>query len=75
MFEEIKEVMVESLNLNAEDISINSHLRDDLGVDSLDAAELIMGLEDQFSLKIDEDQASKFATVKDIVDFIEATKN
>ena len=75
MFEDVRSVMVEALNLNEDEVTISSHLRDDLGIDSLDAAELIMELEDQFSLKIDEAQASKFGTVKDIVDFVEAEKS
>ena len=75
MFEEVKNVIIEALNLNEDEVTLSAHLRDDLGVDSLDAAELIMELEDQFSLKIDESQASKFATVKDIVDFVETAKN
>ncbi|MCL1935299.1 MAG: acyl carrier protein [Defluviitaleaceae bacterium] len=75
MFDEVKDVMIEALNLKEEEITLNSSLRDDLGVDSLDAAELIMELEDQLQIKIDEAAAAKFATVKDIVDFVESAKN
>lgn len=74
MFEDIKTVIVESLNLSPETVTLTAHLRDDLGIDSLDAAELIMELEDKFELKIDEAQAGSFATVQHIVDFITTAK-
>lgn len=74
MFEEVKNVIVEALNVSENEVSLNSNMRDDLGIDSLDAAELIMELEDQFGLKIEEEEASKFATVKDIVEYIEEAK-
>lgn len=71
MFEEIRSVMVESLSVKEDEVTLDANLRDDLGIDSLDAAELVMELEDQFSLKIEEAEAAKFVLVKDIVNFIE----
>ena len=74
MFEQVKILVIEALNLSAEDVTAGASLRDDLGIDSLDAAELIMELEDVFSLKISEKQAAGFVTVQDIVNFVEAAK-
>ena len=74
MFEAIKSLMIEALNLPADKLTPTAHLADDLGIDSLDAAELIMELEDVYTLKITEEQAATFVTVGDIVSFIEAQK-
>jgi len=72
MLEQIKSVMAEALNVNEEEITLESNLKEDLGIDSLDAVELIMELEDTFDLKIDESEANSFVTVKNIVDFIQS---
>jgi len=72
MLDQIKSVMAEALNVNEEEINLDSNLKEDLGIDSLDAVELIMELEDTFDLKIDESEANNFVTVKNIVDFIQA---
>jgi len=72
MLEQIKSVMAEALNVNEEEINLDSNLKEDLGIDSLDAVELIMELEDTFDLKIDESEANNFVTVKNIVDFIQS---
>jgi len=74
MFEEIKSLMVEALNVSEDEVTLESSLKDDLGIDSLDAVELIMELEDKFDLKIEESQAQNFVSVKNIVDFIESKK-
>jgi len=74
MFEEVKAVIVEALNVKAEEVTLESNLRDDLDIDSLDAVELVMELEDTFGVKIEDAEAQKFATVKDIVDFIKSAK-
>ncbi|MCL1949112.1 MAG: acyl carrier protein [Turicibacter sp.] len=72
MLDQIKSVMAEALNVNEEEINLESNLKEDLGIDSLDAVELIMELEDTFDLKIEESEANGFVTVKNIVDFIES---
>ena len=74
MFEEVKAVIVEALNVKADEVTLESNLRDDLDIDSLDAVELVMELEDAFGVKIEDAEAQKFATVKDIVDFIKTAK-
>jgi len=74
MFEEVKAVIVEALNVKENEITLESNLRDDLNIDSLDAVELVMELEDTFGIKIEDAEAQKFATVKDVVDFIKSAK-
>ena len=74
MFEEIKLVIAKSLNLKEDEVALESRLDDNLGIDSLNTIELIMDLEDKFKLTIEESEAQKFVTIKDIVDFIEANK-
>ena len=74
MFEEVKAVIVEALNVKEDEVTLESNLRDDLDIDSLDAVELVMELEDTFGVKIEDAEAQKFVTVKDIVDFIKTAK-
>ena len=74
MFDTIKAIMVEALNLDETQVVSTASLKDDLAIDSLDAAELLMELEDQFGVRIDEKHASTFVTVGDIVAFIEANQ-
>lgn len=73
-FEKVKEIIVEELGVDAEEVTLEADLGEDLGADSLDAVELIMALEDEFDLKISDDAAQNFKTVKQIVEFIESAK-
>lgn len=74
-FEKVKEVIVETANVNEEDVKLEANLKEDLGLDSLDAVELNMALEETFNLSIADEDLAKFATVKDIVDYIDANAN
>lgn len=72
MFEKIKPLMAEALNLDVSKITLEANLKEDLGIDSLDAVELIMELEEQFNIEISDAEAVNFAVVGDIVRFLEA---
>lgn len=74
-FEKVKEVIVETANVNEEDVKLEANLKEDLGLDSLDAVELNMALEEAFNLSIADEDLAKFVTVKDIVDYIDANAN
>jgi acyl carrier protein len=74
LFDEIKEVIVEQLNVNPEEIKLESNFVEDLGADSLDVVELVMALEEKFEIEIPDSEAEKIQTVKDVVDYIEKAK-
>ena len=70
-FEKVKEIIVETLNIDAESITLDAKLGDDLGIDSLDAMELNMALEEAYGISIPDEEVAKFATVRDIVTYID----
>ncbi len=69
-FERVKSVIADQLGVDEETITMESSFVDDLGADSLDIVELIMGLEGEFDLEIPDDQAEKISTVGDAVNYI-----
>ena len=71
VFDKVKELISEQLDVKADDITEASNIQDDLGADSLDVVELVMALEDEFDVEIPEDQVENIKTVGDIVKFIE----
>ena len=70
VFAKVKEIIVEQLGIDEEEISIESSFVDDLGADSLDIVELIMALEEEFSLEIPDEDAEKLVTVNDAVKYV-----
>ena len=72
LFEQVKEVIVDTLNCTPEEVTPEARLAEDLGADSLDAVELNMALEDETGLAIPDGEMEKMKTVKDIVDYLEA---
>ena len=71
-FDKVKEIIRDTISCSEESIRPEASLKDDMGIDSLDAMELAMALEEEFSIKIEEEELQKFVTVQDIVDFIDA---
>jgi acyl carrier protein len=67
----IRDVVVKKFKVQPQNVNAGTRLREDLNVDSLDAVELIMELEDTFSVKISDDEAQKLKTIGDIVNFIQ----
>ncbi|MCI4400073.1 MAG: acyl carrier protein [Campylobacteraceae bacterium] len=74
IFDDVKAVVVEQLNVSADEVKPESKFVDDLGADSLDVVELVMALEEKFDIEIPDDQAEKIQTVQNAVDFIESIK-
>ncbi len=75
-FEKVKKIIVETLNLkDPEKVTMDSHLVDDLGADSLDAAEIIMSIEDEFGIAVNDDAIQTIKYVKDLVNAIDAELN
>lgn len=75
MFEKVKELIEEKLNLEGVEITQDSKFKEDLEVDSLDLFELVMALEDEFGVEIPTEDLEKIATVGDIIDYIESKQN
>lgn len=72
VFDKVKEIIIEELNVDADKVTLEANLKDDLGADSIDAVQIIMDLEDAFNIEIDTDNAEAISTVKNIVDYIES---
>jgi len=70
LFSKVKTVIVEQLNVDEGDVSIESSFIDDLGADSLDIVELVMALEETFGISIPDEEAENIKTVNDAVNFI-----
>ena len=73
-FEKLQEIIVDVLNVGAEDITMDTTFVDDLGADSLDIFQIIMGIEDTFDIQIPEDAAEHITTVAEAVEQIQAAK-
>lgn len=74
-FEKIQEIIADVLNIDAADIKEDSTFVDDLGADSLDIFQIIMGIEEAFDIEIDNDEAEKIVTVGDAVEQIKNETN
>ena len=70
VYDQVREILVERLDIDEGDVALEASLRDDLKADSLDLVELIMDLEERFAIKISDDEAQSIGTVGDAVDFI-----
>ncbi|WP_318342459.1 acyl carrier protein [Acinetobacter sp. 16] len=67
----IKEIIIEQLRVNEEDVLPNASFTDDLGADSLAVVELIMAFEEEFGIEIPDEDAEKLLTVRDAINYIE----
>ena len=72
MFEKVKEIILEVLNIPTEKITLETNLKDDLKVDSVDLLELIVEFEDVFGVEVSNDDVKGIVTVGDIVAYLEA---
>lgn len=70
MFEKVRSIIAEKLNVEQDEIKLESSIVDDLGADSIDLIELIMNLEEEYGVSISDEEAVKLKTVGDVVDFI-----
>ncbi len=68
--EKIKNIIVEKLSVEADEVVMAASFVDDLGADSLDLVELIMAMEEAFDMEISDDQAEKLQTVQDAMNYI-----
>ena len=70
MFENVKQFLVDELRVKAEDVTMEAELAGDLGINSLELADLALLCEERFDLEIGEDDLGKFVTVGDVADYL-----
>ncbi len=71
VFEKVKEIIVKELKVDAEKVTLEASLKDDLGADSLDAVEIVMDIEDEFNIEVEDTVAESVTTIGDLVQYIE----
>ena len=74
-FEKLKKIIAEVLNVDEEEITMDTTFVDDLGADSLDIFQIIMGLEEEFDIEIANEEAENIVTVADAVEQIKKAIN
>ena len=74
-FQKLKEIIIDVLNVSEEDIKMETTFVDDLGADSLDIFQIIMGIEEAFDIEIENEEAEKIVTVGDAVEQIKNATN
>ena len=74
-FEKLQEIIAEVLNVDPEEITMDTPFVDDLGADSLDVFQIIMGIEEEFDIEISNEDAEKIVTVGDAVEQIKNAVN
>ena len=74
VFEKVKALIVEQLDVDPETVTMDTDFMKDLEADSLDAVEIILGVEDEYGIEIPDEVAENFTKVADIVEYIEANK-
>ena len=72
MFEKLKNILVEELSLDPDSIKLSAELANDLGVNSLELADIVLLCEDEFGVEFKEDDIHKFITIGDVVEYLEA---
>lgn len=72
MFEKVRDIIVETLSCDADQVTLEANLAEDLDADSLDAVELNMAIEEALEISIPDDELAKMKTVGDIVEYLEA---
>lgn len=74
LLEDIIEVVVEQLSVDAGEVKVESKFVEDLGADSLDVVELVMALEEKFDIEIPDEEAEKIQTVQNVLDYVDSKK-
>ena len=72
MFEKLKELLVQELQIDEADITLDAELSNDLNINSIELADLVMMCEEKFGIEIADDDSNKFITVGDVVTYLES---
>ena len=74
VFEKIRSILAEQLDLEEDSITMESNIAEDLGADSMDVVDLIMSIEDEFEVEVPDDKIESIKTVGDVVNYIESAR-
>ncbi|MCR5349905.1 MAG: acyl carrier protein [Acholeplasmatales bacterium] len=72
MLEDIKKILVDTASVDAEKVTVDATLKEDLGIDSLDSVEMVLELENEFNIKLEDDEIAKLVTVGDVINLVSA---
>lgn len=72
MFETLRTLLAEELQIDPSEIKMESELANDLGINSIELADLVMQCEDKFGIEIEDDNIHNFVTIGDVVNYLEA---
>ena len=72
VFEKIKEILAEQLDANAEEMTMETRIDEDLGADSLEVVALLMSIEDEFEVEIPDEEIENLKTIGDVVEYIQS---
>ncbi|MCI8360372.1 MAG: acyl carrier protein [Clostridiales bacterium] len=72
VFEKVKEILIQQLDVEEEKVTMESSITDDLGADSLDVVDMLMSLEDEFDVEIPDEEIENIKVVGDLVKYIES---
>lgn len=72
MLEEIKEVLISTVNVDGSKVTKEASLKEDLGIDSIDSVELVLELETRYDIRIEDDELAKLIRVEDIINLVES---
>lgn len=75
VFEKLKQIIADVLNVDPEEISMDTTFMDDLGADSLDVFQIIMGIEEEFDIEVPAEEAENITTVEEAVELINGAIN
>ena len=74
IFDEIKDIIIDQLQVDESEVTMDTNLMKDLAADSLDAVEIIMAIEEEYGIEIPDEDAETFQTVGDLVRYVEENK-
>ena len=74
IFDEIKDIIIDQLQVDESEVTMDTNLMKDLSADSLDAVEIIMAIEEEYGIEIPDEDAETFQTVGDLVRYVEEHK-
>lgn len=75
VFDKVRDIVAEQLDVEADNVAMESSIVDDLGADSLDVVDLVMSIEEEFDVEIPDEDVENIKTVGDIVKYVEANAN